>query len=163
MGWARQGVGGGGEGAGGMGWREERDMVQHQHKQYIYAHNWWFIVTVYTVVSCTHSNFTQVTLLHAHFPDSHVTLCHWVAQCCFFPNLDMFVHCEGDNNLEDIAILPLQAFWSIWLCIWNMSRLVVGVPGYWVVQAWLLTPLTFTQHCLSPLAVFNFWCILSLQ
>ena len=41
MGWARQGLeGGGGEGAGGMGWREERDMVQLQHKQYIYTHNW---------------------------------------------------------------------------------------------------------------------------
>ena len=29
---------GGGGGAGGMGWREERDMLQHQHKQYIYTH-----------------------------------------------------------------------------------------------------------------------------
>ena len=31
----------------------------------------------------------------------------------------------------------------------------VSGSAYWAVQAWLLTPLTFAQHCISPLAAFT--------
>ena len=30
-----------------------------------------------------------------------------------------------------------------------------GLDGYWAIQAGLLTPLTFAQHRLSPLAAFT--------
>ena len=33
--------------------------------------------------------------------------------------------------------------------------LLIGFFYYWAIQAWLLTPLTFAQYCLSPLAAFT--------
>ena len=38
----------------------------------------------------------------------------------------------------------------------QIQESVQGKPPYWVVQAGLLTPLIFAQHCLCPLAAFTF-------
>ena len=46
-------------------------------------------------------------------------------------------------------------YWhSVFETVGLLMRLSVGLTVYWVVQAGLLTSLTFTSHRLSPLAVF---------
>ena len=52
----------------------------------------------------------------------------------------------GDSEFANFTLPTLKAFLE--------ARCHIA-SGNWAIQAGLLTPLTFAQHCLSPLAAFT--------
>ena len=55
---------------------------------------------------------------------------------------------------------PVKNFWAERCTDAPANRIFSGpiihlLSMYWAIQAGLLTPLTFAQHCLSPLAAFT--------
>ena len=50
----------------------------------------------------------------------------------------------------------ISTWWPVLTCVRIKGSVLSSRPSsYWVIQAGLLTPLTFAQHCLSPFAVFT--------
>ena len=57
------------------------------------------------------------------------------------------------NNVNANSLLT--AVVTVLIAYRQYIAIVTVLIAYWVVQAGLLTPLTFAWHCLSPLAAFT--------